>query len=76
VSRELPELFDPHEAASFLRVSRSCLAKWRCSGTGPPHIRVGSRIRYSRIAVELWLAGRVRTSTSEEDKRNERVDDR
>jgi predicted site-specific integrase-resolvase len=76
MSHDVLELFDPHEAARILGVSRSCLAKWRCSGTGPPHIRVGSRIRYSKIMVEKWLEGRVRTSTSNDDSRNDLVDHR
>jgi excisionase family DNA binding protein len=45
------------EAAQYLRVSRSTLAKWRMSGEGPPHHRCGPRlINYYRHEIDAWLA--------------------
>lgn len=34
------------EAAEYLRVSRSTLAKWRMRGEGPPFHRCGTRLVY------------------------------
>ena len=45
------------EAAQYLRVSRSTLAKWRMSGNGPPHHRCGLRlVNYYRHEIDAWLA--------------------
>jgi predicted DNA-binding transcriptional regulator AlpA len=60
-------LLTPKEAASFLRVSDSWLAKARMRGDGPPFLKVGRSIRYSRAALVQWLNGQLRSSTSERD---------
>jgi excisionase family DNA binding protein len=45
------------EAAQYLRVSRSTLAKWRMSGGGPPHHRCGPRlVYYFKSEIDTWLA--------------------
>ncbi|QWG18805.1 helix-turn-helix domain-containing protein [Bradyrhizobium sediminis] len=45
------------EAAKYLRVSRSTLAKWRMSGIGPPFHRCGPRlIYYFQHEIDAWLA--------------------
>ena len=41
-------LLTPREAADFLRVSKSWLAKARMRGDGPPYVKVGRSIRYRR----------------------------
>jgi hypothetical protein len=58
-------LLTPKEAAMFLRVSLSWLAKARMSGDGPPYIQIGRSIRYSEDALIQWMKGRQRLSTSE-----------
>jgi predicted DNA-binding transcriptional regulator AlpA len=58
-------LLTPTEAADFLRVSLSWLAKARMRGDGPPFIRVGRSIRYSETALLQWMRGQQRLSTSE-----------
>jgi excisionase family DNA binding protein len=46
------------EAAEYLRVSRSTLAKWRMKGEGPPFHRCGRRlIYYYRTEIDNWLEG-------------------
>ena len=54
------------EAAQYLRVSRSTLAKWRMNGIGPPYHRCGPRIvYYLRHEIDAWLAecdGQTQTS--------------
>jgi hypothetical protein len=58
-------LFTPKEAARFLRVSLSWLAKARMRGDGPPYIQLGRAIRYSDAALLQWMKSRQRLSTSE-----------
>jgi excisionase family DNA binding protein len=44
------------EAAQYLRVSRSTLAKWRMRGEGPPFHRCGPRIvHYYKEEIDAWL---------------------
>ncbi|QQO15196.1 helix-turn-helix domain-containing protein [Bradyrhizobium diazoefficiens] len=45
------------EAAKYLCVSRSTLAKWRMTGIGPPHHHCGPRLVYYYLhEIEAWLA--------------------
>ena len=62
----MERLLTPEEAAQFLRVSLSWLAKARMSGEGPAFIRVGRSIRYSETALLQWVKSRQRLSTSEQ----------
>jgi predicted DNA-binding transcriptional regulator AlpA len=44
------------EIARVVGVSVSGLRNWRREGSGPPYIRIGSRlIRYSAHDVQAWL---------------------
>ena len=54
-----------HEAASYLNVSHSYLAKLAVFGGGPRMIRAGRTILYDRDDLDEWLAARKVTSTSE-----------
>jgi excisionase family DNA binding protein len=45
------------EAAEYLNLSRSTLAKWRMRNEGPPFHRCGPRlIYYFRSEIDAWLA--------------------
>jgi predicted DNA-binding transcriptional regulator AlpA len=57
-------LLKPAEAAEFLKISVSWLAKARVNGDGPPFIRVGRSIRYSRSALIRWMNAHQCTRTS------------
>lgn len=60
-----PHLRAP-EAAAFLRLSTSTLAKMRLRGDGPRYAKAGARIIvYDLQELERWLASRLRHSTSE-----------
>jgi len=59
-------LLTAKEAAHFLRVSLSWLAKSRMRGDGPPYIKVGRSIRYTEAAVTQWMKSHQRLSTSEQ----------
>ena len=58
-------LLEPNEAAAFLKVSLSWLAKARMRGDGPPYLRIGRSIRYTEAALMQWMKSRQRMSTSE-----------
>lgn len=58
-------LFDTSEAAAYLRLTRSCLAKWRCAGGGPVYILAGRKVLYAKAVLDSWLASRSRRNTSE-----------
>jgi predicted DNA-binding transcriptional regulator AlpA len=59
-------LLTPKEAAAFLRLSVSFLAKARMRGDGPPYIPVAPRaIRYLESTLLDWLKSRSRGSTSD-----------
>jgi predicted DNA-binding transcriptional regulator AlpA len=53
---EQPRLW-AREAALYIRVSRSTLAKWRIIGEGPAYHRCGPRlIYYFQQEIDAWLA--------------------
>ena len=58
-------LLTPREAAAFLRVSNSWLAKARTRGDGPPYVKIGRSVRYPEGALLHWMKGHVHLSTSE-----------
>ena len=45
-------LLEPNEAAAFLKVSLSWLAKARMRGDGPAYVKVGRSIRYAETRGE------------------------
>lgn len=54
------------EAASYIGLSTSTLAKMRLRGDGPPYSKAGPRIVvYDLDDLNDWLAARRRHSTSE-----------
>lgn len=54
------ELLEPKEAASFLKISISWLAKARMRNDGPPFFQVGRSVRYGKVALIRWLKSRER----------------
>jgi hypothetical protein len=61
----LERLLTPKEAAQFLRVSVSWLAKARMRGDGPPYVQLGRSVRYNETAMITYMRSRQRWSTSE-----------
>ena len=53
-------LLEPKETAAFLKVSLSWLAKARATNEGPPFMRIGRCVRYSKAALLRWLKSRER----------------
>ena len=62
------ELLTPKEAAGFLRLSESFLAKARMRGDGPRYRKLSRSVRYSRADLMLWLKACAKTSTAEWDE--------
>jgi predicted DNA-binding transcriptional regulator AlpA len=58
-----PTLLTPKQAARFLNVSVSWLAKRRLTGDGPPYLKLGGAVRYTEAALQQWLKSQQRTST-------------
>ncbi len=62
-------LLNEHEAAGFLGLAVATLRRWRWSGDGPKHIKLGpargSAVRYSPQALADFVAAGVRTSTTD-----------
>ncbi|MGA2585359.1 MAG: helix-turn-helix domain-containing protein [Tepidisphaeraceae bacterium] len=59
------QLMTPEQTAAMLAVKTQTLALWRCSGRhNLPFLKVGSKIRYRKSAVETWLEQRTATSTA------------
>ncbi len=56
------------DAAVYIRVQPSTLAKWRVRGNGPPfHKPSGQRfVLYHRDELDAWLRAGLHTNTSEE----------
>ena len=59
----IASLRTPKEAAQFLKLSTSWLAKARMRGHGPPFIKIGRSVRYSEAAVQEWMKSRQHLST-------------
>jgi predicted DNA-binding transcriptional regulator AlpA len=53
-------LLEPKDTAAFLKVSVSWLAKARATNDGPPFMRIGRCVRYSKAALLRWLKSRER----------------
>jgi excisionase family DNA binding protein len=53
------------QAARYLGLSCSTLAKMRLNGSTPSFLKLGRRVLYRREDLDAWLASRLRRSTSE-----------
>ena len=51
----LPRLITTVEVARLLRVSPRTLQRWRWTGSGPPYLKIGARVRYTRPAIEAYV---------------------
>jgi predicted DNA-binding transcriptional regulator AlpA len=57
----------PIDAAAFLGLSVSTLAKMRLRGDGPRYAKIGKRVvLYALKDLEVWVEARKRNSTSED----------
>lgn len=49
------DLLDTDEAAIYLRLDRSTLAKWRSAGVGPAYVKKNAYVRYDRTDLDEWI---------------------
>ena len=62
------ELLTPKEAAAFLKMSASFLAKARMRGDGPRYRKLSRSVRYEKADLIFWLKASAKTSTSEREE--------
>jgi hypothetical protein len=61
-----PQKLTASEAATYLRLAPSTLAKMRCFGGGPRFSKAGPRrVVYDKADLDEWLASRLYHSTAE-----------
>jgi excisionase family DNA binding protein len=53
------------EAAKYLGLSEGTLEKLRIVGGGPEYFKPNRRVVYDRDALDAWLSGKRRRSTSD-----------
>jgi predicted DNA-binding transcriptional regulator AlpA len=53
------------EAAAYIGLSSSTLAKMRLRGDGPIFLKLNRAVAYDVRDLDAWLAGRRRVSTSD-----------
>jgi hypothetical protein len=62
-------IMTPLEAARYVGLAVSTLAKCRCWGGGPIFVRLGRRVGYRRADLDEWLTARRATNTSDAAQR-------
>jgi hypothetical protein len=62
------ELLTSKEAAAFLKLSESFLAKARMRGDGPRYRKLSRAVRYVKADLLFWVKASAKTSTSEGDE--------
>ncbi len=62
----IDHLLTPQQAADYLGLKISALARWRMAGGGPKYVKINARARrYRKTDLEAWVEARLRTSTSD-----------
>ena len=71
MAEQRSDLLTTPEAANHLRLSHRTLERYWVTGEGPRYLKVGRRVFYRRTALDGWLEGRVRRSTSDPGPRQD-----
>ncbi len=66
VPKPMPDWLTSNAFAEWLGLKPQTIRKWRVRGGGPSYVRLGYRVLYRRVDVEIWLAERTFKHTSEE----------
>ncbi len=53
------------EAATYVRLGKPTLERFRISGDGPKYCKLGGAVRYRKADLDAWLESRLTGSTSE-----------
>ena len=59
------DLLTTTQAAEYVGLSPRTLERYRVTGEGPRHLKVGRRVLYRPADLDEWLADKVRRSTSD-----------
>lgn len=63
IAESMRDLLSETQAADLLQVSPGTLSVWRSTGRyALPFVKIGSRVRYRRGALQDWVDSRVRTN--------------
>lgn len=60
-----PEILNTAQAATYLRLGKPTLERFRVTGEGPRYAKLGGAVRYRRCDLDEWLSSRLIGSTSE-----------
>ncbi len=59
------DILNTHDAAGYVRLSRTTLERFRLTGEGPVYCKLGGAVRYRKVDLDAWLESRRIRSTSE-----------
>ncbi len=59
------EILTTIEAATYVRLGKPTLERFRISGDGPKYCKLGGAVRYRKADLDAWLESRLTGSTSE-----------
>ncbi|MBD8735706.1 helix-turn-helix transcriptional regulator [Sphingomonas sp. CFBP 13706] len=59
------QILTTREAASFLRLGKPTLERFRLTGAGPVYVKLGGAVRYRSTDLDAWLESRLTRSTSD-----------
>lgn len=57
------KLLNVEQAAKYLSLSTSTLAKMRLSGESPKFVKMGSRVAYRQEDLDAWIEQRLKQTT-------------
>ena len=60
-----PEILTTLEAATYTRLGKPTLERYRLTGDGPRFCKLGKSVRYRRADLDTWLCSRLVCSTSD-----------
>lgn len=58
-------ILNTHEAATYVRLGKPTLERFRITGEGPPFCKLGGAVRYLKTDLDAWLESRRVRSTSD-----------
>lgn len=59
------DILTTSEAATYCRLGKPTLERFRISGDGPRYCKLGGAVRYRKADLDAWLESRLTKSTSE-----------
>lgn len=59
------EVLTTKEAATYLKLGKPTLDRFRVTGAGPRFCKLGGAVRYRRADLDAWLESKLLRSTSE-----------